>query len=179
MTISPANISGTRIVEAAESISCPIPEFDAASSDTTDPTKASVIAILSEAKKSGIERGSPTLRSTSAREAPRARSTSSSSGSIVASPVAMFTVIGKKQIRNAVSVAGTTPIPNQTTRIGTNAAFGIALNATSSGYSPLYMKRDDPMITPRRTPTTMPSPKPTIVVQNVGHVLYMIGPKLL
>src|SRR5262245_62895896 len=77
-----------------------MPEFDAASSDTTDPTKASVIATFSEAKKSGIERGRPTLRSTSAREAPSARKTSSSSGSIVASPVAMFTVIGKKQIRS-------------------------------------------------------------------------------
>ncbi len=45
----------------------------------------------------------------------------------------MFTVMGKKQIRNAVSVAGTTPMPNHTTRIGTNAALGMALNATSSG----------------------------------------------
>ena len=71
------------------------------------------------------------------RLAPSARSTSSSSGSIVARPVATFTVIGKKQIRNAVMIAGTMPMPNQTMRIGTNAAFGIELNPTSSGYMPL------------------------------------------
>jgi hypothetical protein len=44
-----------------------------------------------------------------------------------------LTTIGKKQIRNAVRTAGTVPMPNHTTRIGTNAALGMLLNATSSG----------------------------------------------
>src|SRR5215831_10492353 len=43
--------------------------------------------------------------------APSARSTSSSSGSMVASPVATFTTIGKNEIRKAVSTAGTMPMP--------------------------------------------------------------------
>ncbi len=38
--------------------------------------------------------------------APSARSTSSSSGSMVARPVATFTTIGKNEIRNAVRIAG-------------------------------------------------------------------------
>ena len=71
----------------------------------------------------------------SRRVAPSERSTSSSSGSSVARPVATLTTIGKKQIRNAVRIAGTVPMPNHTTRIGTNAALGMLLNATSSGYS--------------------------------------------
>jgi hypothetical protein len=45
----------------------------------------------------------------------------------------MLTVIGKNEIRNAVSTAGPTPMPNQTTRIGTNAAFGRALKPVISG----------------------------------------------
>ena len=69
-------------------------------------------------------------------EAPSAFSTSSSSGSIVARPVATFTTIGKNEIRNAVSTAGMKPIPNQSTRIGTTATFGIALNPIIRGYRP-------------------------------------------
>ena len=65
--------------------------------------------------------------------APSTRRTSSSSGSSVARPVAMLTVIGKNEIRNAVSTAGPTPMPNQTTRIGTNAALGRALKPVMSG----------------------------------------------
>ncbi|MOA47798.1 hypothetical protein D3C78_1704690 [compost metagenome] len=51
----------------------------------------------------------------------------------MARPVAMLTMMGKKLIRNAVRIAGPAPMPNQTTRIGTNAALGRALNAVISG----------------------------------------------
>src|SRR5207247_1033343 len=64
---------------------------------------------------------------------PSPLSTSSSSGSMVARPVATFTTIGKKEIRNAVSTAGTNPIPNHSTRIGTTATFGMALKPIISG----------------------------------------------
>jgi hypothetical protein len=47
----------------------------------------------------------------------------------------MFTMMGKKLIRNAVRIAGPTPMPNQTTRIGTNAALGSALKPVISGYT--------------------------------------------
>ena len=47
----------------------------------------------------------------------------------------MLTVIGKKEIRKAVSTPGPRPMPNQTTRMGTTAALGTALKATISGYS--------------------------------------------
>ena len=66
-------------------------------------------------------------------DAPRAFSTSSVSGSMVARPVATFTTIGKNEIRKAVRTAGIQPTPNQITRIGTTATFGIALKPTSSG----------------------------------------------
>ena len=65
--------------------------------------------------------------------APSAFSTSSSSGSVVARPVAILTTIGKKQIDNAVSTAGTEPEPNHSTKIGTSATFGIEEKPTSSG----------------------------------------------
>ena len=68
--------------------------------------------------------------------APRARSTSRSSGSTVAMPVATFTTIGKKESRKAVMIAGTVPMPNQITRIGTSATLGTELKPISSGYSP-------------------------------------------
>ena len=53
----------------------------------------------------------------------------------MASPVAMLTMIGKKEIRKAVRMAGPAPMPNQTTRIGTKAALGSALKAVISGYT--------------------------------------------
>ncbi|MNY57811.1 hypothetical protein D3C86_1940730 [compost metagenome] len=110
-----------------------MPSLAALISDTVVPTKASVMATFSEAKKNGIARGRPTLSSTSRRLAPSTRSTSSSSGSSVASPVAILTMIGKNEIRNAVRMAGPAPSPNQTTRIGTKAALGSALKAVISG----------------------------------------------
>jgi hypothetical protein len=47
----------------------------------------------------------------------------------------MLTMMGKKLIRNAVNMAGPTPMPNQTTRMGTNAALGNALKPVISGYT--------------------------------------------
>ena len=69
----------------------------------------------------------PTFNMMSRLCAPNARSTSSSSGSRVASPVATLTTIGKNEIRNAVRMAGGEPMPNQSTRIGTTATFGTQL----------------------------------------------------
>ena len=65
--------------------------------------------------------------------APSERITSCSSGSIVARPVATLTTIGKNEIRNAVRIAGTVPMPNQITSTGTIATLGIELNATITG----------------------------------------------
>ena len=45
----------------------------------------------------------------------------------------MFTVIGKNEIRKAVSIAGPAPMPNHTTRMGTKAAFGSALKPVING----------------------------------------------
>ena len=46
-------------------------------------------------------------------------------GSVVASPVATFTTTGNKaHDGTAVKMAGTVPMPNQMTRIGTTAIFG-------------------------------------------------------
>ena len=59
--------------------------------------------------------------------------TSSSSGSVVARPVATFTTIGKMHMIMAVRIAGTVPAPNHSTKIGTTATFGIEAKPTSSG----------------------------------------------
>ncbi len=45
----------------------------------------------------------------------------------------MLTVMGKKLMRKAVKMAGPIPMPSQTTKIGTKAALGRALNAVISG----------------------------------------------
>ena len=63
--------------------------------------------------------------------------TSSSSGSVVASPVAMFTTTGKIAMIIAVRIAGTVPEPKYRTKIGTTATFGIDEKPTSSGYATL------------------------------------------
>jgi hypothetical protein len=51
----------------------------------------------------------------------------------VASPVATLTTIGKNEIRNAVMIAGTSPMPNHRIRSGTIATFGIVLKPTITG----------------------------------------------
>src|SRR6185437_799986 len=134
-TSSAANTSGTLKLEGAISITLPMPLLPAMISAMTVPTNDSVIAILSEAKKYGSERGMPIFTIMSRRVAPRTRRTSSSSGSMVAKPVATLTTTGKNESRNAVMIAGIVPTPNQMTSTGTNAAFGTLLKAISSGYS--------------------------------------------
>src|SRR5690606_25644697 len=121
------------IVELADSIRYPMPTLDATVSEMTEPTKARVIATLSDAKKYGMERGRATFFRISMRLAPSERITSCSSGSSVARPVAIFTTTGKNEIRNAVTIAGTVPMPNQTTSTGTKATFGMLLKPTING----------------------------------------------
>jgi len=55
---------------------------------------------------------------------------------MVASPVATLTTMGKKEIRNAVSTAGTKPIPNHSTRIGTTATIGNGVEADHQRIEP-------------------------------------------
>ena len=110
-----------------------MPLLAATVSETIEPTKATVIAIFSDAKKYGMARGRPTFMMTCRFDAPSARSTSRSSGSTVAIPVATLTRIGKNASRNAVMIAGTVPIPNQMTRIGITATFGTELKPISTG----------------------------------------------
>ncbi len=52
---------------------------------------------------------------------------------MVARPVATLTTIGKNEIRNAVRMAGISPMPNHMIRIGTTATLGIELNPIITG----------------------------------------------
>jgi hypothetical protein len=112
-----------------------MPRLDATVSAMTVPTNAWVTATFRDAKKYGMVRGNPTLVRMSSLLALSARITSSSSGSVVASPVATFTTMGKTHRIIAVSTAGMVPAPNQRTKIGTTATFGMLENPTSSGYA--------------------------------------------
>ena len=132
---SPANTSGTSKLELAIIIRLPIPRLDATVSAMTVPTKACVTATFREAKKYGMVRGKPTFERMSNLLAFNARMTSSSSGSVVASPVATFTTMGKTQRIIAVNTAGMVPAPNQRTKIGTTATFGMLEKPTSNGYA--------------------------------------------
>src|SRR5262249_62207568 len=80
--------------------------------------------------------------------APSALSTSSSSGSVVARPVATFTTIGKKQMMSEVRTAGTVPGPDQATRIGIIATFWIEEKTMSSGYGLVLGKGAVPISPP-------------------------------
>src|SRR6185295_16757812 len=130
---TPANTSGTSKFALAIIIMVPMPRFDATVSLMTDPTNASVIATFSEAKKYGIVRGSPTFHRMSNLLALSAFMTSSSSGSVVARPVATLTTTGNRQVISAVMIAGTVPEPGYSTRIGTTATFGTDEKPMSRG----------------------------------------------
>ena len=80
-----------------------MPLLAATVSEMIVPTNASVIATLRDAKKYGIDRGRPIFIRIFRLLAPSERMTSSNSGSMVASPVATLTAIGKNETRNAVT----------------------------------------------------------------------------
>ena len=48
--------------------------------------------------------------------------------------MATLTTIGKNEITKAVITAGKVPMPNQITRMGMIATFGMLLNPIKSGY---------------------------------------------
>src|SRR5262245_35391273 len=114
-----------------------MPQSDAIVSEITVPTKASAMEIFSAAKKYGAECGRPTFSRISRGRAPTARSTSRISGSMVASPVARLIATGTNDDSTAVITAGTAPVPNHTTRIGTIATLGTVLNAIIRGLNAL------------------------------------------
>src|ERR1700741_2299202 len=130
---TPANTSGTSKFALAIIIMVPMPRFDATVSEMNETPKASVIATFSAAKKYGIGPGSPPFHRMSNLVAFNAFMPSSSSGSVVANPVATFTTTGNRQVISAVMTAGTVPEPRYRTRIGTTATFGTEEKPISSG----------------------------------------------
>src|ERR1700727_106298 len=110
-----------------------MPRLEATVSEITAPTKASVAATFSEAKKYGMVRGRPTFHRISNFVARSVFITSASSGSVAARPVATLTTIGKMHMIIAVRIAGTVPAPNHSTKIGTTATLGIEENPTTIG----------------------------------------------
>src|ERR1700730_2732359 len=133
VTKRPANESGTSKREDNTSIRLPMPLLAATVSATMVPTNANVIATFSEAKKYGMDRGSPTFLITCQRLAPQARRPACNSGSPVAKPGATLPRVGKKAMRKAVMIAGMVPTPNQITKMGTTATFGMELNPIIAG----------------------------------------------
>ena len=92
------------------------------------------MATFSETEKYGIERGMPTLRTTS-----RLAGAEGAQYILAAlrlggrQPRGDVDTIGKNEIRNAVKMAGMVPMPNQMMRMGTTATFGTALKAIITG----------------------------------------------
>ena len=78
-----------------------------------------------------------------------------------------MTATGKKARRNAVSTAGTVPIPNHMTSSGTTAALGMLLKPTSSGYSASFTVAEAPIAKPSRSPSPTAAPNPMTVVTSV------------
>jgi ABC-type proline/glycine betaine transport system permease subunit len=68
-------------------------------------------------------------------------------------------VSGKIEIAIDVRIAGTVPAPNQSTKIGTTAIFGVDEKPTSSGYAVSYAIFDEPIKAPRKNPNRL-SPRP-------------------
>ena len=105
---------------------------EAVISDTVVPTKASVIATLSDpeirhrARESDLDQHIPALGTQHAQHVFQFGLQRGQTGGDVDHD-------REELIRKAVRMAGPMPIPNQTTRIGTNAALGSALKAVMAG----------------------------------------------
>src|SRR5262245_66483774 len=102
-------------------------------SPMTAPMTAKVTAILAPEKIDGNADGSWILKKVCSREHCSERASSSSSGEVERNPVAVSTTAGKNAITKAMANLDSIPVPNQTSRIGATATFGIDWLATSSG----------------------------------------------
>src|SRR5690349_5342622 len=103
------NASSVFQYDVADRITYPSPWSEPTNSPTTAPITASVIATFAPAKKNGMAIGSRTFRNVLKALARYERLSSSSSGGVAASPVAVSTSTGKNATRNATTTFGISP----------------------------------------------------------------------
>jgi len=132
-TTSAANIVGNSKLPIERCRTKPIPELEPTNSPTTAPTTANVIDTFRPANIAGIACGRLTMRNTCRGLASIARARSSMSGSTDLKPCTAETTTGKNPSMKADSTFGSMPKPNQTTKSGAIAIFGIDCENTSSG----------------------------------------------
>src|ERR1044071_6149987 len=102
-------------------------------SPITAPITDKVTAILAPEKIDGRAEGNCILKKVCNRVHCSERASSSSSGDVERRPVAVSTTTGKKAITKAIASFDLMPVPNQTSRIGATATFGMDWLATRSG----------------------------------------------
>ena len=91
----------------------------------------------------------------------------------------MFTSVGKKQIKAAIAIFGSMPLPSSSTRIGALATTGIVLISTTIGKN---ISSSDLKCTNSVAPmmaTRLPSTKPTSASVAVGTRLLISNPNFM
>src|SRR5262249_8101874 len=99
------------------------------------PTRASDIATFRPANRCGSAQKILMRVSTFQREPRRVRARSMVSGGTERKPSVVSITTTNTAIRNAITIFGSAPVPNQMTQSGASATFGTLLSATNSGNS--------------------------------------------
>ncbi len=104
-TIAP-NASDVSTLLPEAMITWPSPASAPTNSPITAPITAREIATFRPTKMCGRAQGKRTRRNTSAGDAPSDRTSSTSSGGVALSPVAVEITIGKRHSRNVTTIFG-------------------------------------------------------------------------
>ena len=108
------------------------------------------------------------MRSSTFRREPRkVRARSSVSGGTERRPSAVSITTANTAIRKAIAIFGSAPVPNQMMNSGASATLGTLLSATNSGNSSRSSSFHSTMTTANRTPNTVATAKPAIVMPRV------------
>src|SRR5215813_4197842 len=121
---SAANASGVRDCEVDTTIRYPRPSSDPTNSPMTAPITAKVMATFNPTKMWGIAVGNRILMNVCIVLAESERISSMSGAGTAESPVAVATMIGKKQTRNTTAILGNMPNPIQSASSGAIATLG-------------------------------------------------------
>ena len=138
---------------------------------------ARVTPTRSPPKMTGSADGISSSRVRCGPEAPRERSISVSSGSVLRMPTMVAIAIGKNTINAQIATRASSPPPNQMSRSGARARIGTAWAATMYGDRTRSMSTLLPSPMPVRTAVAAPTANPSTISSMVTPVCSQSTPE--
>ena len=160
---------GARKLNVLSIISAPSPTFAPIHSPTIAPITQVVAAIFRAENKKGREDGRRIFQNTSDFEADRILASSNAWVETDCNPRTMFTRVGKKQIRAAITTLAVMPGPKINTKIGAMARIGMVLMKTAIGKKARSTERLWTKATAINIAVRLPMKNPARLSMKVGQ----------